>query len=215
MTKNADVNIEYAYRDAQPCYAHSYLLEPIKRLVREFDKDSKLLDLGCGNGALSFELSKLGFDVYALDSSKSGIEVARKEFPKVRFTLGDLEEPLVGHIYPAETFDIIVSTEVVEHIYNPRRLIYNVFQLLKPSGLFVLSTPYHGYLKNLVLAISGKMDDHFTALWDGGHIKFWSRDTISTLITEAGFPAPQFLGTGRLPYVWKSMVLSVRKPTAI
>jgi 2-polyprenyl-6-hydroxyphenyl methylase/3-demethylubiquinone-9 3-methyltransferase len=37
----------------------------------------------------------------------------------------------------------------------------------------VISTPFHGYWKNIALAVSGKFDDHFTALWNGGHIKFF------------------------------------------
>src|SRR5260370_27885724 len=73
----------------------------------------------------------------------------------------------------------LVSTEVVEHLYRPRRMIQNAFRLLKPSGYFITSTPYHGYVKNVLLALSGKMDNHFTALWDGGHIKFRSRETLS------------------------------------
>ena len=44
----------------------------------------------------------------------------------------------------------------------------------------MLSTPYHGYLKNLALAVSGRMDRHFTALHVGGHIKFFSIETLTT-----------------------------------
>ena len=91
-------------------------------------------------------------------------------------------------------------------------MIQNAFRLLKPSGHFIVSTPCHGYVKNVVLALSGKMDNHFTALWDGGHIKFWSRETLSGLLMEKGFTDLRFVGTGRVPYVWKSMILIVRKP---
>jgi 2-polyprenyl-3-methyl-5-hydroxy-6-metoxy-1,4-benzoquinol methylase len=86
----------------------------------------------------------------------------------------------------AESLDVVVSTEVVEHLYHPQRLIQNAFRLLKPSGHFIVSTPYHGYVKNVVLALSGKLDNHFTALWDGGHIKFWSHETLSELLTGKG-----------------------------
>jgi 2-polyprenyl-6-hydroxyphenyl methylase/3-demethylubiquinone-9 3-methyltransferase len=91
-------------------------------------------------------------------------------------------------------------------------LIRNAFRLLKPSGHFIVSTPYHGWLKNVALALSGKMDNHFTALWDGGHIKFWSRETLSELLTEKGFTDLRFVGAGRVPYIWKSMILTARKP---
>ena len=65
----------------------------------------------------------------------------------------------------------------------------------------------HGYLKNLALAICGGMDRHYTALWDGGHIKFWSKGTITKLLSEQGFQLDEFTGCGRLPYFWKSMII--------
>jgi hypothetical protein len=66
-------------------------------------------------------------------------------------------------------------------------LVQIAFRLLRPSGYFIVDTPYHGYVKNLALALSGELDSHFTALWDGGHIKFWSRETLSAMLIEEGF----------------------------
>ena len=87
------------------------------------------------------------------------------------------------------------------------------YNSLRTGGQLICSTPYHGYLKNLVLAVTGKVDSHFTAFWDGGHIKFWSRHTLSKLLTEAGFIELKFRGSGRIPYLCKSMLISTRKPT--
>jgi 2-polyprenyl-6-hydroxyphenyl methylase/3-demethylubiquinone-9 3-methyltransferase len=75
----------------------------------------------------------------------------------------------------------------------------------------VLTTPYHGYLKNLALAVTGAMDAHFTALWDGGHIKFWSYRTLRQLLQEFGFGHCEFRGAGRWPALWKSMVVTARR----
>jgi hypothetical protein len=47
-------------------------------------------------------------------------------------------------------------------------------------------TEFHGYLKNLVLAATGKIDAHFSALHDGGHIKFFSVNTLSRLMRSRG-----------------------------
>ena len=202
---------EYAYRASAASCAHEYLFPAIKRLVQSLGEKGTVLDLGCGNGSLSHELSKLGFEVYGIDSSHSGIHIAREAFPGVQFSQGDVEQDLSPNPFHTESFDIVVSTEVVEHLYRPRRLVQNAFRLLKPAGHFIISTPYHGWLKNVVLALSGKMDNHFTALWDGGHIKFWSRETLSGLLTEQGFGDLRFVGTGRVPYIWKSMILIGKK----
>lgn len=75
----------------------------------------------------------------------------------------------------------------------------------------ILSTPYHGYWKNLTLAIFGKMDAHFTALWDHGHIKFWSMRTLTILLEEAGFRDIQFERVGRIPPLAKAMIAVARK----
>ncbi len=70
----------------------------------------------------------------------------------------------------------------------------------------MISTPYHSYLKNLVLAVTGMMDAHFTVLWDHGHIKFWSMPTLTKLLKEAGFNAVRFERVGRVPILAKSMI---------
>ena len=88
------------------------------------------------------------------------------------------------------------------------------YAALRPGGRFDCSTPYHGYLKNLVIALAGKWDVHANPLWDGGHIKLWSRNTLSQLLRETGFQNLHFRGAGRAPYLWMSMVMSGDKPPA-
>lgn len=105
----------------------------------------------------------------------------------------------------------MVSTEVIEHLFSPHLLPRFAAGVLKPGGWLVISTPYHGYLKNLALSLVDKWDDHHTPLWHGGHIKFWSRATLSRLLEENGFVVEGFSGVGRLPWLWKSMVLVARK----
>jgi len=83
--------------------------------------------------------------------------------------------------------------------------------LLEPGGMAVISTPYHGYLKNLALALSGRMDAHFTALWDYGHIKFCSVKTLTRLFMEQGLRCGRVIRTGRIPALGKSMVLTFHK----
>ena len=107
--------------------------------------------------------------------------------------------------------DLLLSTEVIEHVYDPRGFLANAYRMMSPGGYIVVTTPYHGYLKNLVMAVTGRMDKHFTVLWDNGHIKFWSEKTLRQVMTEAGFMDLKFYGSGRLPWLWKSMVMVGRK----
>jgi 2-polyprenyl-3-methyl-5-hydroxy-6-metoxy-1,4-benzoquinol methylase len=84
-------------------------------------------------------------------------------------------------------WDVVLAIDVIEHLYAPREIVKRVHALLRPGGTLILSTPYHEYLKNLMLAAARALDKHFTALWDGGHIKFWSYGTLTTLLQEANF----------------------------
>ena len=86
-----------------------------------------------------------------------------------------------------------------------------LFDLVKPGDFAILSYPYHGYTKNLALTLSGKMDRGFTALWDHGHIKFWSIATLTELLREAGFETPRF---ERIRPLAKSMIAIACKPVA-
>jgi hypothetical protein len=106
----------------------------------------------------------------------------------------------------------VIRVEVVEHIYGPEDYAKTLFDLVEPGGTAIVSTPYHGYLKNLALAVSGHMERHFTALWDHGHIKFWSIPTLTTLLTEVGFRDIRFLRVGRIPALAKSMIAVAQKP---
>ena len=63
---------------------------------------------------------------------------------------------------------------------------------------------------NLTIALANKMDYHLSALWEGGHIKFWSRRTLAILLREAGYHHLVFTGAGRIPYLWRHMVFSAR-----
>ena len=109
-------------------------------------------------------------------------------------------------------FPVVISLEVVEHVYAPRNFARTVFDLLEPGGVAIISTPYHGYWKNLVLAITGKMDAYFTALWDHGHIKFWFMKTLRELLEEPGLKVERFERVGRVPALAKSMIAVARKP---
>ena len=67
-----------------------------------------------------------------------------------------------------ELFDAVVSTEVVEHYFSPHLLPIFANGALREGGYLVITTPYHGYIKNLALSLFGKWDTHHTPLWYGG-----------------------------------------------
>lgn len=178
----------------------------------------RVLDLGCGNGVVATALAaRLGVEVIGVDADPGGINLARARLADVpgslhslRFEIIDGESDPRDFVQAFGRFDAVVSTEVLEHVFYPRRLVRFAHGVMHPGGVLVLSTPYHGYLKNLIIALLGRWDVHADPLWDGGHIKFWSRKTIEALLREQGFSVDAFRGVGRVPGLWKSMVVRAR-----
>jgi 2-polyprenyl-3-methyl-5-hydroxy-6-metoxy-1,4-benzoquinol methylase len=199
---------DYGYHTEKPRHTFSYLMQPLLSLL---DKNSNkcILDLGCGNGYLVNQLISLGYNAYGTDASEEGISIAIRDNPG-RFYLQDLSTGKLPEELSSLKFDTIISTEVIEHLYDPKGFIEFCKQALNGSGEIIISTPYHGYLKNLVMSLFNKWDGHLGPTWHGGHIKFWSRATLSNLLTDAGFTVTDFKGCGRTPYFWKSMIIKAR-----
>ena len=190
---------------------HGVLLPRVIRILEERNNGNlgrRVFDLGCGNGSVANRLSQLGWDVSGVDVSEEGIRIANSSFPHLNLHVGSAYDDLSA-LYGQ--FPLVLSLEVVEHVYSPREYAKTLHSLVEPGGTAIISTPYHGYIKNLALALTGKFDKHFTALWDHGHIKFWSRDTLSELLHEAGFTNIRYVRVGRIPPIAKSMIAIAQK----
>lgn len=183
-------------------------MEMISESLDIFEHQTKLriLDIGCGNGSLSNLIAHQGYEVVGIEESESGVELANQNFPNCRFIQGTIYNLPYAEL--GDKFDIVITAEVIEHLFYPKELVRNVKQCLKPNGRLILTTPYHGYLKNLMLAVSGKMDNHLTTLWDGGHIKFFSVATMNELLKSENYTDIKFKFAGRFPYFCKSMLCS-------
>jgi len=188
-----------------------YVAPAVINLIRSSGA-SKVLDLGCGNGLLCRELDRLGFSVVGVEPALDGWTSAKETSPSITFYHLGAEDDPADLVAQEGLFDVVVSTEVVEHLYSPHLLPIFAWQCLKPGGIFIVSTPYHGYVKNFVISLLGKWDRHHTVLWCGGHIKFWSRNTLTRLLSNADFVIKSFHGVGRFPWLWKSMILVSQKP---
>jgi 2-polyprenyl-3-methyl-5-hydroxy-6-metoxy-1,4-benzoquinol methylase len=199
---------EHHYESAEAQHTEAYLWRHIISLCVELCA-RRVVDIGCGNGALCHELARLGYEVVGCEPIAEGLRFAQDAAPQLVFhELGVDDDPSpIGN----ESFDVAIATEVIEHLVRPRNLPRFAKQLLRPGGHLIISTPYHGYLKNLILALTNRWDTHLNPFWDGGHVKFWSCKTLSQLLNETGFRIVRFIGAGRLPFLWKSMIVVAQK----
>jgi 2-polyprenyl-3-methyl-5-hydroxy-6-metoxy-1,4-benzoquinol methylase len=204
---------DYGFHHALESHMHRHFLPKLFELCGSYLKPgARVLDVGCGNGYTAGQFLLHGCGVVGIDLSRTGIELARTAFPRGRFEILPADDQILDNL-GCDPFDLVVSTEVIEHLYAPRAYVAGCFNALRPGGRFICSTPYHGYLKNLAIAVTGRTIAHANPLWEGGHIKLWDRPTLSQLMKEAGFVNLQFRGAGRLPFLWMTMLMSGERPS--
>lgn len=103
----------------------------------------RVLDVGCGAGRVAVALAGRGFQVDATDVEARVIEQA-KEFAarsdaNVDFSVADFQK--ADPRFPDESYDAVVCSEVLEHVEPWRDIVANIDRVLKPGGLFILTTP--------------------------------------------------------------------------
>jgi SAM-dependent methyltransferase len=155
------------------------------------------LDAGSGPGEHVAKLAEDGHDVMGIELSEAAVDYARSAHPGCRFVAHSVEE-LPWPVEPG-SLDLVWSFEVVEHLLEPRRLFQGAHDALRPGGIFVLTTPYHGLVKNLALVLRG-FDRHFAV--EGDHIRFFSDSALRRLAESVGFTVRGIRHFGRFAPVW-------------
>jgi 2-polyprenyl-3-methyl-5-hydroxy-6-metoxy-1,4-benzoquinol methylase len=200
---------EYRWESGGEQSHHKYLWNMVKAMLPKSEKLS-VLDAGCGTGFIAAQIARLGHSVLGVDASREGVEIARHESPHLRFEVRSVYDDLAD-LAPPTGWDLIVSLEVIEHLFSPMRFLQNMHRHLRSDGTLILSAPYHGYVKNLAISIVNGWDLHHTVHWPCGHIKFFSHRTLNRVLADSGFESPFFRHSGRLPLLWKSMVCAAVK----
>jgi 2-polyprenyl-3-methyl-5-hydroxy-6-metoxy-1,4-benzoquinol methylase len=108
-------------------------------------------------------------------------------------------------------FDAVVAVDLVDHVPHPRRLVANALSALRPGGVLVLTSNFHGYSKNLALALAGRFDARWDPLTDDGRLKFFSRSTLVSLLAECGLEDLHFETAGRIPMFARTMLAAGRR----
>jgi 2-polyprenyl-3-methyl-5-hydroxy-6-metoxy-1,4-benzoquinol methylase len=125
-------------------YGHKKRLEFIISNIRGFANSNKIsiLDIGCGTGCfITLPIAQLGYTIVGLDLDKSSIDTANELniFPNAKFLCQRIED------LPAdEKFDIIICSEVLEHLQNPQELLFSMARHLKSDGMLLVTVP-NGY----------------------------------------------------------------------
>ena len=185
-----------------------YLFKTLNKIIKnEVKYKDTLLDIGCGNGFLTKRLSKSFNKTIAIDSSESAVEQAKKDYlGDVNFYLNDLNDLNIK-----DKLNCITLIEVIEHLYSPDNLLKKINKICDNNTKVIVSTPFHGFIKNLLILCSGKFNDHFSPLWEHGHIKFFTKKTLMEICTRNNFKIEKIYYSGRFYPISKSMIIVLSK----
>jgi len=113
----------------------------LKRKIRalriiKIINSGKILDVGCGRGIFLNYMKELGWEVYGTEITDIAAKFAKKIL-KSNIFIGPLED----HKFPDNFFDVITLFHVLEHLPHPLKTLQEIYRILKPNGLLVISVP--------------------------------------------------------------------------
>jgi 2-polyprenyl-3-methyl-5-hydroxy-6-metoxy-1,4-benzoquinol methylase len=152
-------------------------------LLEHIRAGDRVLDLGSGEGRFAAELAAAGADVLAADGAVEPLRRARARVPGVQTQLIDGE---AGWPMADASFDVVWAGEVIEHVADTAAWLSEVRRVLRAGGLLLLTTPAHGRVKLLRLALSqSAFAEHMDPV--GEHLRFYTRASLSRLLADFRF----------------------------
>ena len=161
--------------------------DEMARIVRIYQRTMALLpkgtntqrvaEVGSAKGYLLALLQEMGCQVQGIEVSKEAAEYAESFFHVPTFN-GTVEDYVA--LAPADTFDIVLAIDVLEHVPDPRTFLGAIDQLLKDDGILILDTP------NASAANIGVLREN----WEGFnpfHIVLFTRHNLASLLTSMGY----------------------------
>lgn len=143
----------------------------------------RILDVGCATGYLGEKLKNRGNYVVGLDISPLAVDQAKKRLDEAFvYNLGSDET------FPTkEKFDLIIMSEVVEHLFSPKKAINRLKHQLKPGGELLISTPNFLHIANRKRFLLGDFHYEDSGVFDEGHIRFFTHKSLISMMADLGF----------------------------
>jgi 2-polyprenyl-3-methyl-5-hydroxy-6-metoxy-1,4-benzoquinol methylase len=161
-------------------------IESYNKLLNYFEKfrvNNNILDVGCGRGLILEIAKKRGWNVYGLETSDAAIKICEEK--GIKMFKGDLNSCLLNKI----SFDVIISSEVIEHVQN-LFLIKHIYYLLRHGGLFYLTTPnFNSYLRY-------QLKENYSIIAYPDHLSYFTKKTLHNIMIKSGLKKVRLETTG-------------------
>lgn len=179
--------------------------DALRNALASIPNDTHILDAGCGNGAFSKFMTELGYHVSGIDIAEAAISRAIDTLPNDSYLVASIEQ---GLPFRDNEFSAIWFTEVLEHVFNTHAALAELNRILQRNGLLVLTTPYHGLTKNVLIALFG-FEQHYNPYIS--HIRFFTRQSLTACLERAGFQVTHWAGMGRRWPIWMTQFVVAMK----
>jgi SAM-dependent methyltransferase len=133
------------------------------------------------------------------DVAERALERARARHPGLRF---ERVAPHGPFPFADGEFDLVWASEVIEHVADTARWLSEVRRVLRGDGRLLVTTPAHGRLQRLALAVTG-WEEHFDPV--GEHLRFYTAGSLQALLEDFGFQAVSVHGAGGPPLLRRGL----------
>ena len=164
-----------------------------------------VLEIGCGRGATGELLQRaLGCRVTGVELNPEVARAARDRLHRV--VVGDVEDPEVAAelraAAPAGGFDVLLATELFEHLVEPERFLAAARDLVRPGGRIVLSVPNVGHWSVVEDLLAGRWDYLPIGILCYTHYRFFTRRTLADWLARCGFDRGRLVAQRTEPPPW-------------
>ncbi len=157
--------------------------------IQKSSRGARLLDFGCGTGQLLTSAREIGYEVFGVDVSPVSCEVVRSQDLPVH--CGEITDDSLSEL--EGSFDVVTATEILEHLYEPKRCLEAIYRLLRPGGLLFYTT---GNAERI-----GIEGSKWSYLHPEGHLYYFTPSVMRTYFAEIGFETLD-------PYVYPTFYLT-------
>ncbi|MCX6824774.1 MAG: class I SAM-dependent methyltransferase [candidate division SR1 bacterium] len=149
----------------------SWIIDKIKK----YKKEGKLLDIGCATGFFMDIAEKKGFDVYGVDISKEAVKKAQSLFGEHKVFNSSIDDFNIK-----DKFDVIIMTDLLEHVFDPSKTLHQVKSFLNPGGILVVLSPDAG-------SFSRKLMKKYRMQFKLEHLYYFTDKSILSLSQNNGY----------------------------
>ena len=184
--------------------------DDIGRLLR--GRKGRLLEVGCSRGELLASLADQFDELIGIELSGPKVELGTKEIQsqlpeyagKIKLIEGNAE---VSSSFKDASFDVVIACAVLEHVVDVFGMMDEIARVCRPGGCVLITVPNIAWLKRVAKLLMGRlpstggpvedMDAARREGWDGGHLHYFTKQSLARLLRSVGFEPDAWTGNGR------------------